>query len=98
MQHLKTLAGNGWLRTRDAGSVQGRYQIVISRRMTGPERGQLATRGSLTSEPWALVVARVDGSAVLILETGEALDIRLTGLALTDGDANFVVAGKMPAL
>ncbi len=68
---------------------------MISRLTSGPEQGQLVTDGVLASEAWALVVARVEGTAELLLESGEAIDIRPTGLA-TDTAARFLVVGKMP--
>lgn len=95
MQHLVTLVGEGLLFTRQAGSARARYRLSISRLTSGAEQGSLVTAGELESEPWAVVVARVDGAAVLMLADGEAIDIRLTGHP-ADEVATFIVTGKMP--
>jgi hypothetical protein len=95
MEQLATLAGHGWLRTRESGSANAAYRIVIWRRSSGPEQGHLVTDGVLCSEAWALVVARLEGTAELLLDSGEAIDVRLTSLA-TDTAANFIIVGKMP--
>ena len=97
MQRLATLAGTGWLRTREAGSAVATYRIVIYRRVSGPKQGEIVTDGVLAAEGWVLVVARVEGSAVLVLDTGETVDIRLTRMGASDTTALFILTGELPA-
>jgi hypothetical protein len=52
------------------------------------------TAAELESEPWAVVVARIDGAAVLMLEGGEVIEIRLTGHT-ADEVASFIVTGRL---
>lgn len=97
MQHLATLAGTGWLRTRDTGSSVATYRLEIYRHASGPEHGRVVTNGVIAAEGWALTVARVEGAAVLVQETGEPLDVRLTGMGVSETTAKFIVTGKIPA-
>ena len=97
MQHLATLAGTGTLLTREAGSALATYRIALYRRLSGPEQGQIVTEGVLASAPWAVTVARIDGVAVLVLDTGETVDIRITKMGATDTTALFILSGKLPA-
>jgi hypothetical protein len=95
MQHVATLSGDGWLRTRETGSAAATYRIEIYRHTGGPEHGRLVTHGVIAAEGWALAVARLEGAAVLVQQTGEAIDVRLTSMG-SDTTAFFVVTGKMP--
>jgi hypothetical protein len=96
MQHLATLTGTGSLSTREAGSSIATYRIAIYRHMSGPEQGRTVTQGVLAAEGWALVVARIEGSAVLVLDNGEKVDIRLTDMGASDTTAIFILTGKLP--
>lgn len=95
MQDLITLVGKGRLITSQAGSARATYRLSISRLTSGAEHGSTVTAGELESEPWAVVVARIEGAAVLMLEGGEAIDIRLTGHP-ADEVAAFIVTGRLP--
>jgi hypothetical protein len=94
MQHLITLVGKGRLITRQAGSARATYRLSISRLTSGSECGNTVTAAELESEPWAVVVARIDGAAVLMLEGGEVIEIRLTGHT-ADEVASFIVTGRL---
>ena len=97
MQLIATLTGTGWLRTKEAGSAVATYRLDIYQQTSGAEQGIWVTRGVLAAEAWALVVAKIDRTAVLLLDTGEPIDIRLIDLGASDTTSNFVVSGKMPA-
>ncbi len=97
MQLIATLTGTGWLRTKEAGSAVATYRLDIYRETSGAEQGQWVTRGVLAAEAWALVVAKIDRTAVLVLDTGEPVDVRLIDLGASDTTSNFIVSGKMPA-
>ncbi|QJP14693.1 hypothetical protein G3545_14190 [Starkeya sp. ORNL1] len=97
MHHLATLSGTGSLLTREAASAVATYRIAIYRHTSGPQQGVTVTQGVLATAPWAVVAARNDGSAILMLDTGEAVDVRFVDLGASDTTAIFILTGKLPA-
>lgn len=96
MMPLVSLKGMGWLRTVDSGSAIAGYTIDIARRGAGSQSRILVTHGLISSEPWALIVAHVQGKAKLKLETGELIDIQVIELGRNDDTADFVIRGYLP--
>jgi hypothetical protein len=94
MQHLATLAGAGWLRTRASGASTATYEISIWRRIRGPNAGEFVGKGVLRAEITMLIEARIAGRAALILADGESIAIEITGIS--GNEANFTIVGAMP--
>lgn len=94
VQHIATLAGAGWLRTRGLGSSTARYQFTIWRLVNGPNAGRLVAGGTLTAELSIIVEARSAGRASLVLDNGEPVAVEIDA---NDGDeASFTVIGGVP--
>lgn len=96
MHHLATLSGTGSLLTREAASAVATYRIAIYRHDSGPQQGVTVAQGVLATAPWAVVAARNEGNCILMLDTGEAVDIRFIDLGASDTTAIFVLTGNLP--
>lgn len=94
MQHLATLAGAGWLRTRASGSSTASYHLDIWRCVSGPEAGSLICEGTIRAEAFMLIEARSAGRAVLVLTNGEPVAVEI-GQG-TNEEADFRVIGAAP--
>lgn len=94
MQHIATLIGAGWLRTRSSGSSTARYELNVWRRITGPQAGQLVALGKLVAELSIMIEARIAGRAVLVLSTGDPVAVELE--ALGGEEASFAGIGDVP--
>lgn len=96
MQHVASLSGVGWLRTRDTGSAIANYRIEIYRHTAGPEAGLLIGQGALATDGWALAVVRIERGSTLVLGSGERVEIRLLARGASDSTATFTITGEMP--
>jgi hypothetical protein len=94
MHHIGTVSGTGWLRTGRAGSSTASYDVSILRKVTGPHAGDLVGKGRVACDLWTLAEARSAGRAELVLTNGDSVTIRL--LSIDDGEASFVVLGRVP--
>ncbi len=94
MQHIATLIGAGWLRTRSSGSSTARYELNVWRRNSGPQSGQLVALGKLAAELSIMIEARIAGRAVLVLSTGDPVAVELENIVADE--ASFAVVGSVP--
>ena len=94
MQHIATLIGAGWLRTRSSGSSTARYELNVWRHSAGPQAGQLVALGKLVAELSIMIEARIAGRAVLVLSTGDPVAVELESIVADE--ASFEVVGSVP--
>jgi hypothetical protein len=94
MPHLTSLIGVGQLFTQQAGATGVRYRVAISQCVGNSGQEQISMEGELEATPLAIAAAQAEGAAVLVLEDGQSIDIRL-GDCIGDGFASFIVVGSV---